>query len=333
MQNERGFVLVFVTLLIVLLLLMVGIGLDTGHLAYVRSQGQPAVDAAALAAAAAVPTANWTTIAEQAMKFNPGANNPGTGNNYVDSPNNKINEKNVTLVKYDHKTHTITTSGVTTANANGVRVALESSNPYGGTAGEPIKSPLFLTPLFNLFGQNTSTTADVNVSATAVIRALPGLPIAVMQGLCGTTAELDFRTGGSSTAGWETYHIQNASANEIRNLWRSLPFCSGQPIVDIGYCGYLQNGVDATIFNEIIKPMFAAHPDRCYLLPVVPNGGNFNQCQTIVDWASFCPDKEQPFGSGPGKLYGSVTCNQDTWTSRDTQCYVPLLVRDIKSGM
>jgi len=43
-RNEQGFALVFATLMIVLLLIMVGMGLDTGHLAYVRSQGQPAVE-------------------------------------------------------------------------------------------------------------------------------------------------------------------------------------------------------------------------------------------------------------------------------------------------
>jgi len=32
-KNERGSVIVFVTLIIVLLLIMVGMGLDTGHLA------------------------------------------------------------------------------------------------------------------------------------------------------------------------------------------------------------------------------------------------------------------------------------------------------------
>jgi Flp pilus assembly protein TadG len=331
-KNERGSVLIFATLIIVLLLIMVGMGLDTGHLAYVRSQGQPAVDAAALAAAAAIPSNNLTTVTDQAAKFNPGGGNPGAGNNYMDSSNNKIDPDNVTLVKYDNVTGAITTSGVTIANANGVRVALENNNPYGGTVGEAIKSPLFLTPLFNLFGQTTSNTADVSVSAVGVIRALPGLPIAISQNLCGTTATLDFQSGGRSTSGWETYYIENASTTQVRDLWRALPFCSGQPIVDIGYCGNIANGVNATIFNQILKPMFQANPNDCYLIPVVPNAGNFNQCQTIIDWAQFCPDKTNAF-PGQGKLYGKVTCGQSTFTSRDTKCYVPFLVRDTKSGM
>ena len=336
-KNERGAVIVFVTLIIVLLLVMVGMGLDTGHLAYVRSQGQPAVDAAALAAASAIPNGNWPTVTDQTTKFNYGAANT-EGNNYVDSPNNTISHKNVTLVKYDHATGTITTSGVSTANANGARVALENNNPYGGTVGAAMTAPLFLTPLLNLLGATAPGTANVSVSAVAVIQALPGLPIGVVDSLCGTDATLDFQTGGSSTAGWETYYIDNSSASQIRALWKSLPFCAGQPIVDIGYCGNLQNGVDSTIFNQILKPMFQADPKACYLIPVVKTGGNFNQCQTITDWASFCPDCK-PNGDctnafpGTGKLQGTVTCGQSTWTSRDTKCYVPSLVRDTKSGM
>jgi Flp pilus assembly protein TadG len=341
-KNERGYVLIFVTVMIVLLLVMVGMGLDTGHLAYVRSQGQPAVDAAALAAASAIPTGDLMTVKTQATKFDPSASgNPSpTGNNYVSSPSNAITSSNVTIVHYEPTTGVITTANNVdptapqNVRANGARVALENNNPYGGTVGAAMKSPLFLTPLFNLLGYTTSGTADVTVSAVAVIRALPGMPIAVAQSTCGSTTTLDFQSGGKSNSGWETYYIANASTSEIRALWDNLPYCSGQPIVDVGFCGNLANGVNDTIFNQNIKKMFKDKPDRCYLVPVVANNGNMNQCQKIIDWAQFCPDldlnKAMP---GPGKLYGTVTCGQSTWTSRDTKCYVPLLVRDAKSGM
>src|SRR5437870_6554681 len=336
-KNERGAVIVFVTLIIVLLLVMVGMGLDTGHLAYVRSQGQPAVDAAALAAASAIPSGNWPTVTDQATKFNYGAANTG-GNNYVDSPNNTISHKNVTLVKYDHATGTITTSGVSTANANGARVALENNNPYGGTVGAAMTAPLFLTPLLNLLGMTSPGTANVSVSAVAVIQALPGLPIVVTDNLCaGTTVkELDFQP--PNTAGWETYYIDASSTSRVRDLWNSLPFCAGQPLVDIGYCGNVANGVNNTIVNATLKPMFQADPKACYLIPVVKAGGNINQCRTITDWASFCPDCK-PNGdctdafAGNGQLHGTVTCGQSIWTSRDTKCYVPSLVRDTISAM
>jgi Flp pilus assembly protein TadG len=332
-KNERGAVLVFVTLMIVLLLIMVGMGLDTGHLAYVRSQGQPAVDAAALAAAAAIPSGKWQTVTDQAMKFNPGGTNPGPGNNYVDSPNNVISKNNVTLVKYDNKTGAITTAGVTINNANGARVALENKNPYGGNAGQAIDSPLFLTPLFNLFGQSTKTTADVSVSAIAVNQALPGLPIVVAQQLCqgpNTSVILEFQSGG--TAGWETYQIDNASTSEMRDLWEALPYCQGQPAIDVGYCGNVANGVNETIVNGHLKPMFKADPSRCYLIPVVKTGGNLNQCRTITDWADFCPDKKDPFPK-TGQLQGTVTCGKSPWDSTASLCFVQRLVRDKTSGM
>jgi Flp pilus assembly protein TadG len=338
-KNQQGYVMVFVTLMIVLLLIMVGMGLDTGHLAYVRSQGQPAVDAAALAAASGIPSGSWSTVTDRAAKFNPGGTNPGTGNNYLDSPNNQINQKNVTLVKYDNTTGEFTTSGVNINNANGARVALENTNPYGGSASKAMKSPLFLAPLFNLFGQSTKNTTDVNVSAVAVNQALPGLPIVVVADKCkgpGETVVLDFQSGGNSSAGWETYQIDNASTDEVRALFEKLPYCAGQPAIDVGYCGNLANGVNETIFNGHLKPMFKADPNRCYLIPVIKNGGNLTQCQKITDWGRFCPDKGNETKDafpGPGKLQGTVTCGQSVWTSRDSLCYVQRLIRDKTSGM
>ena len=201
-----------------------------------------------------------------------------------------------------------------------------------------MQAPLFLTPLFNLFGQKVKNTADVSVSAVAVNQALPGLPIVVVQNKCNQAGDvvLDFQAGGKSTAGWETYQIINASTDEVRGLWEKLPFCAGQPAIDTGYCGNIANGVNATVFNSILKPMFKANPSGCYLLPVIANGGNLTQCQNIIDWASFCPaqgnNTDDAFPS-QGALKGRLTCGQSTWTSRDTQCYVQRLVRDKPSGM
>lgn len=335
-KNEDGYVLIIATLMIVLLLIFVGMGLDSGHLAYIRSQGQPAVDAAALAAASAIPSEKWSTVTERAAKFNPGGTNPGTGNNYLNSPDNEISQQNVTLVKYDNATGEFTTSGVNITNANGARVALENSNPYGGSAGKAMKSPLFLTPLLNLFGQTTEGTANVSVSAVAVNQALPGLPIVVTKSTCNSDVTLDLRTGGKGNAGWETYQIDNASTDQVRGLFEKLPYCAGQPAIDVGYCGNIANGVNETIFNGHLKPMFQADPNRCYLIPVINTGGNLNQCQNITDWASFCPDKgnnTKDAFPGPGLLKGKVTCGQSVWESRDTQCYVQRLVRDKTSGM
>ena len=343
LRNENGAILVFITLMIVLLMVLVGMGLDTGHLAYVRSQGQPAVDAAALAAASAIPTGDPALVKARAAAFDSGGGNPGIGNNYVDSPHNSISDNNVTLIHFDVAANPQirAATGITSTSvgdANGVRVALESTNPYGGTVGAPMKSPLFLTPLLNVMGVKSAGTSNVSVSAVARIQGLAAMPIAVADTLCGTNATLNFQGGGNS--GWETYYLSNASATEIRNLWDDIGTCGGQPPVDVGYCGNLNNGVIRNIFNKNIQDMYNADPSRCYLIPVVDHNivsnGNFNQCSNIIDWAKLCLDAKDPFnktGSQKGQLRGTVTCGQSVYTSRDTQCYVPTLVRDTKSGM
>jgi hypothetical protein len=320
--------------MVVLLLIMVGMGLDTGHLTYVRSQGQPAVDAAALAAATAVPSGDLPTIQARAASLNPGGSNPGTGNNYLDSPHNQIGSANVTLIQYDSKTHAVTSSGVTAANANGVRIALESTNPYGGSVGAPMKSPLFLTPLFNLFGQTVANTTPVSVSAVAAIKAVPGMPIAIDNTLCNTTGNQDLEFNPHGNSGWTTYSL-GANTPQIKALFEQLPSCGGMPVVDIGFCTNLQNGTIGNLFNNTIPDLFKSNPSACYLLPVVGDirNHNFNQCAPIIDWAQFCPNSNLNKAVSGHTLNGTVTCGQSPSTSRDSRCYVPFLVRDTKSGM
>ena len=254
--------------------------------------------------------------------------------------------KNVTLVPYDPATQTITqATGVTgtfVGNANGARVALENSNPYDGPVGAAMKAPLFLTPLLNLFGLSTPGTANVSVSAVAVIKAVPALPATTIDSFCdGKTHTLEFN-GGSDNAAWTTYNIANSNATDVRDLFDALPSCEGQPDVDTGYCTNLTNGTIGNVFNTTLPNLFNRNPGKCYLMPVIPaNTIHFNMCRTITDWASFCPcSPSRPCANGDTnafpsnhELQGDVTCGQTPYTSKDSSCYVPRLVRDTKSGM
>src|SRR5258705_13978780 len=126
MSNDKGSVLVFVTLMIVLLMVMVGMGLDTGELVYTRATGQAAVDAAALSAVTALPAAiaksDDSEVKSRAAAF-------GSTNNYTGSSKNQIGNANVSYVNYDFINSKILSYNVSLATATGVRVALE-----GGTA-------------------------------------------------------------------------------------------------------------------------------------------------------------------------------------------------------
>src|SRR5262245_1240772 len=100
-KSDRGSVLVFMTLMIVLLMIMVGMGLDTGQLPDSRATGQSAVDAAALSAVSALPSRVDLDVKTRAAAF-------ASNNNYVDSPNNKIGNNNVSYIRYDFTTNKIT---------------------------------------------------------------------------------------------------------------------------------------------------------------------------------------------------------------------------------
>src|SRR5215475_4600342 len=289
-MNQRGSVFIFVTLMIVLLLVMVGMGLDTGHLAYIRSQGQPAVDAAALAATSALPIRNDAAVKARAGIF-------GGNNTYLNSNKNPISGTNVTYAQYDPATGNITTAGVTVNNANAVRVALETKNPHtGAAANTSMASPLFLTPLFNLMGINVSNTTNVSVSAVAAIKGVPGIPVSIEEARCTATNPQKLLQSSSTNdnSGYTTYYINNASASEINALIDAARDCNGgMPPVDVGYCTQLNNGQITSVYKSF-EALFKATPGKCFMLPVVADKSNWTQCQAITKWASFCPDKTTP---------------------------------------
>ena len=76
LRNDSGAVLVFITLMIVVLMVMVGLGLDTGFLTLSRSMGQRAVDMAALAGAAGLAKGDVAAIKSNIEQLN-------TPNDYV----------------------------------------------------------------------------------------------------------------------------------------------------------------------------------------------------------------------------------------------------------
>lgn len=371
-KNERGSVLVFVTLMMVLLFVIVGMGLDTGQLSYVRSQGQPAVDAAALAAVNALPTLSITEVNKRAAALNYDSSSK-VGNNYLNSPNNKIGANNVTLITYDQATGTIVKAG-SIASANGVRVALESTNPYDGAAtATPMKSPVFLTPLLNLLGQSTKGTQNVSVSAVAVLTAIPGMPIAIAG--CSPPPPTAQCTGGSGTAadpytachllqtnssnngkgggtdtltyqdsGWTTFTVPSANAPAIKALVGNNSTCGNTPPITVGACIYLNNGQITPVLTEFDSvysnngtKLSGAGVKPFYndwgVIPVVdPNIGNFNQCQTVIGWAKF--GVRDVVKAGNDKyLIGDLVCNWSLDKVGGTGCYTTQLVRDKLSGM
>ncbi len=326
-KNERGSVLVFVTLILVLLLIMVGMGLDTGQLTYVRSQGQAAVDAAALSAVTGLPLGD-AKVTGRVDDYN-------STNNYVESATNKIGGSNITYVNYDPGTGAITNLP-SIAGANGVRVGLEQKNPYTGETPETgITTPVFLTPLMNFFGQPTPAAADIDVSAVAILTARPSIPIAIYQSLCKTSGPVSLLNSPSPTDNscWTTYWDPSVNTTTVKALFKATKDCSGLPEGSINSGPILlANGVNDTVYSTAEDLFQTSPPGSCWMVPVVKDASSCNRTDDILDWAKICPTEVQKRGS-PKYIKATVKCGQSLIRTTDSSCYVPKLVRDTKSGM
>jgi Flp pilus assembly protein TadG len=338
-NNEAGSVLVFVTLMVVLLMIMIGMGLDTGQLTYTRSQGQSAVDAAALSAVSGLPLAslgNEGPVTGRVGAFN-------STNDYVSSPSNQIGSSNITYVQYNDSTGAITDLP-SIAGANGVRVALENTNPYSGAnPGTAIATPAFLTPLMKIFGYNAPASNNINVSAVAALKALPGIPIAVMTQLCNgssTTPNVKLRQTDAKidNSCWTTYTENPPSAQRVQELFAASRTCSGLPAatnsITVGTPIELNNGQQASTYEEAYDLFIANFPGACWYVPVIPNSTKCNQTDPILDWAKICPTDvvKQTKGNDPKYILASVSCQQNLFSASNNLCFSSRLVREPGKG-
>jgi Flp pilus assembly protein TadG len=333
-KNERGSVIVFVTLMVVVLLIMVGLGLDTGQLTYVRNQGQAAVDAAALAAVSglAVTPKTHDQIVARAAAFN-------SKNDYVESKTNQIGSSHVSYVKYDYTTNQITYNEPI-ATANGVRVALEGGNS--------VTTPVFLTPLLNLLGIGASGTKDINVSAVATIITKPAIPIALWSAICPATegdTAFDVKIqmqhpdpqDGIENSCWTTFLDCSSGAADIKAGFEVASTCSGNPIngniaIDTFIC---QNrGQVNSVMTKAEQFFFTDHPDRWWLVPVIGGGGNCDpQNPTkITNWAKIYPKDIVKTGN-PKYILADVVCGPTLINDPENSlCFSNRLVREPGKG-
>ena len=327
LKNNQGSVIVFVTLIITLLLAMVGIGLDTGMLTYVRSQAQPAVDAAALAAASGL-IGGKAEVETRVAAYN-------TTNDYVGKPGSTLGAANVTPISYDGSSIQLATYGT----ANGVRVGLEKAgtNPYTANSESSVASPLFLTPLLNLLGFTAPAQANLNITATAVLQHRPELPIAIVGCTVGdTTLSWSQTPSPTDNSAFTSFTLGSANTNLMRELVSAN--CSTIPPVGIGTCINLNNGQDTPVLKEIIKvhgPFTnpPKDPEDCFLVPIIPDlpvGGNINKCRPMQGLARMCITEVKDNGS-PKYVAGKITACYLNWGV--STCSVPVLVRDTPSGM
>src|SRR6266545_6889356 len=337
-SNDKGSVLVFVTLMIVLLMIMVGMGLDTGQLTYSRATCQAAVDAAALSAVSALPSRIAAQVESRAAAF-------VSTNDYVGSPGNQIGNTNVSYIRYDFTTNQITNYSEPIGTANGVRVALEQ-----GT-GSAIATPAFLTPLFNLFGTSIPGSNNVNVSAVSTITAKPAIPIALWSAICpatdgsiATNVQIKFqhptKTNDGENSCWTTFLDCSSGASDIKALFQVAGSCSGKQIdgnISIGTPICQNRGQVNSVLMEA-EGFFTGAPDypnRWWLVPVIGGGGNCDPTNptNIVNWAKIRPTNFQTTAD-PKYIVADVECGLNLINEAldTTLCFSHRLVREPTKG-
>jgi len=334
-KNESGSVIVLITLMIVLLLVIVGLGLDTGQLTYVRNQGQSAVDAAALAAVSALPSRDPSQVNARALAFN-------SKNDYVASGADPLKSTDVSYVYYNFSTNDVERYNEPIATANGVRVARE--------AGHGITTPVFLTPLMNLFGTSTPGTQNVSVSAVATIMAKPAIPIAVWSNVCGApgeekTTEIKMQhpdkkdDTASENSCWTTFLDCSSGAKDIKALFKVAEECSGGGAnlgeVEIGTPICQNRGQANSALGKAEDFFMKDHPDRWWLVPVIGGGANCDPSNPtkVTNWAKIYPTAVSKTGN-PKTITAKVACDPKYGTEfiDGNLCFSHRLVREPGKG-
>ena len=334
LENQRGAVLIFVPLMIVLLLIMVGLGLDTGSLTYSRNQGQAAVDAAALSAVTGLPSRDDAQVKSRAAAYN-------SKNDYVGSAANQIGSTNVSYVNYDFASNTITNYSEPIATANGVRVALEGANS--------ITTPMFLTPLMNLLGITTAGTQNVKVSAVATITAKPAIPIALWQGKCapgnpiqnGVQIQMqhpDQKADANEDACWTTFFDCSSGAPDIKAGFQTASTCSGNALdgnVALGSMICQNAGQVNTVMNTAQNFFLdtKANAGKWWIIPVIKGAGNcaVKDPTAIVDFAKIQVTAVNKTGN-PKYITANIQCGQSLDALDESLCFTHRLVREPTKG-
>jgi len=284
-------VTVYITLFLLLLgLLFVALGMDVGWMVYVRSQGQAAVDAAAISGAAAIPAYN--------------SGNPCRVTGIVASLNsqNKVMNQDAAIGGTDinyctgdpESSYTCTP---TTLPADGLRVT------------KTYPTPLFFSGILN--GGNP---VNITVSATAWLGGPTGLGPTLPMAACtdqigwtgpGSTCDpnlvADLSANGEDNAGWFSPPGETANAKECKDMVTGkteIPYLySGQDIElnngQISSCQeqvyYRFQSCFASVCPDCCNRSSADYNEDCIVtIPVINCDNTINQQSPIILFASLC---------------------------------------------
>ena len=321
-HNERGIVLVFVALTLCLLLLFVGLVIDAGMMVYVRAQGQARVDAATLAAAAALihPTGNIRQAEATAL-----AQRFGNLNTIAGAANNPSNM--LIPIRYDENTNSITTQttwepGHIGEFCNAIQVR------------EIIPTSVFFSGIRALFGGQGNAIIDQQVQAIGYLPCPSLLDTNTAQGIapialrscawsfpadCDHNRRLYEQSQQVDNVVWTTYNLHNTNKRDCSDIADGSPYPPDlEAEVKVGDVVSTGNGQVTPCLRALrghyqgcsIARGSQQPPDPACtaVVPVVSCGGAQSEA-TVVGFATICFTAFD-IGNAPKWVDGSLSCGQ-----------------------
>jgi Flp pilus assembly protein TadG len=357
LNNERGAVLVFVAMGLVLFVLFLGVALDTGWTVYVRSQGQARVDSAALAGASGLfdqaEGARETAAKQLAETFS------DTENPVLTTDTNTTED--VIPMHYNPATQALTEAPGWAPATNGDYVNNVGCNAV--QVSNVVPTPLFFSGVRNVFGAGENGSTDINVTATGYLGCPGGAlvdgpgyaPIALracrfsdLNTSCAnrevTLWQSPSGAGSTDNSAWTTL-LEGGGANTCRNLVNGT-----ETPAQVNTCP----NTDSTIqligtgqvtsclcelqsqYSSCTKAVCDAGgsaADACTaIVPVIDTGCTGTYCDgtapgtnqssgRVVSWAKLCITAVYKKGGGAcGDSAGANPCENDDTGKQATKC-------------
>ncbi len=306
--NNKGFALVYIALMIVVLVTFVSLAVDVGYMYVAKGQLQNAADAGALAGAAKLDKTNSPTQTDSRLAAVTFANknivvpsvtkviisNDGTN---VLAPGNDITVGNWNASK-DPKY----LEGRTPINAAQVRARRTSDSPGG-----PVN--LFLSKVIGVSSMGTLAVA----TAARLPRA--GAYFMIGQGTCTSSMSLTLKIDSGSTGNmaWTTILDNSTNASDVSSL-----IC-GKTIPDIDVCGhslYTTQGTSTSVFKDIESAFYNTDYDQSNKYcttstdPVPKDCTTVTGNKSVVTWTVTVPVSVQnnpALQPNPAPVYGYAT--------------------------
>jgi hypothetical protein len=318
LRNSRGIAIVYVTLfLMVLGILFFALGVDIGWMAYVKTQGQAATDASALAGAAAIPNVNSTSTTTMAETL---ATAPEFDNsNTVMQAAAGIVATDVVVCDGNPASPTCPAADLT--KAGGVRVT------------KTYNTPLIFTRLLN-----GAPSTNISVSSIAWLGSPAGLgptlPITLCRQqiytgtppTCITGTDVDLNPNNQDNGAYWNFDASDPNST-------SQPTPTGTqcpdwvlnpdhiPYISIDQYIGLNNGQITNCMQEIRQRFNSCSPSDCpadpaqqnpacvVILPVIDCAGSIVQQEPVKEFAAMCITDVRATPASQAYIRGELTCD------------------------